>query len=183
MNLGSLIWLVTNMLDSRTLEQKRHWLSWAVISHLTVWLLMVCLPTGLKFLAFFMFIPPCLRVYGGNGILMEMKMEIEPLKVMRRKIYSTVGTIFFKKRTGCVTGSVQLTTLSKREEKLWIKWKNLGVWLRVHYLINSGVGCELFENLQRWWEQSQWSFCCKLWVVPYLSAAFESTEHHGGCPW
>lgn len=57
---------------------------------------------------------------------------------------------FFKKRTGCVTGSVQLTTLSKIEEKLWIKWKNLGVWLRVHYLINSGVGCELFENLQRW---------------------------------
>lgn len=52
--------------------------------------------------------------FNGNEV------EIESLKVMRRrKMYSRVRTILKKKN--CVTGSVQLTVLSKMEEKLLIK--------------------------------------------------------------
>lgn len=58
-----------------------------------------------------------------HGILMEMKVKAESLQV-RRRMYSTGGTILKKKkkkRINCVTGSLQLTALSKMEEKFLIK--------------------------------------------------------------
>lgn len=108
MNLSSLTWPAANILDSAAQEQNALMKALAVLgSHFPLDHLVargVFTNWALLRFEFCTYLSHQSEKYKSSesvwehGILMEMKEEIKSLKMMRRKMYSTVGTILKKKK-------------------------------------------------------------------------------------